>query len=91
MTHDDYYKLLFQDTKPIDDSPTVTGDPAFRLAVGEGCRIRQEYVERIPEGVPFKVMWTRVDQYHHQWLDSTGQRGTVSDEVEFSEAHWERA
>jgi hypothetical protein len=88
--------LFFEGTSPINDSPTTTGDKAFRLAIGEACRIRQDYVEKIPAGRGFKMLWTRVDAYVHRWIDSNGDQGYVHDNadantpLEFSAEHWEK-
>lgn len=92
----DTYRSFFEGTKPINDSPTQTGDPAFGLAIGEACRIRQSYVDKLPAGRTFKIMWTRVGSHEYRWLDSEGTQGSVfdynddNDQLQFSDEHWEK-
>lgn len=68
-------------------------DPSFTLEVGESCRMRNDHVDKLPEGARFKLLYTRTAQDTYRWLDSEGNQGhdfNALGPLMFYEKHWEK-
>lgn len=68
----------------------ATPDPAFKLQIGESCRMRNEHVDKLPATGRFKLIYTRVDETTYRWLDNEGTAGVDPGPLEFYEKHWEK-
>jgi hypothetical protein len=84
------FQALFEGTKSINDS--LKSESVFRLNVGEGCRVRQDYVDQLQSNESFKMMWIRVNENEYRSLDSNGKQDTLAswDILQFSEECWEK-
>lgn len=85
---------MFDGTVPLSEEE-IGEEETFTLAVGEACKVRQEYVDKLNEGARFKMLWTRVDDRSYRWRASDGDVGTVFGDsdvglVKFSTQHWEK-